>query len=164
MKIAIWVGSAAMLFTSTHELTLDPKNRLSIPSAIRSGMDAETQGTKFYIAPSAWRNSVSLFGDRYFEQIIARDHGSLKSGPAKLKFQTAFYAASTPLEMDKQGRVCIPQRVIDRCGLERDVVLSGAGDHLILWKKEAYEAFMADNEAQVMDVLWDAQSKSDSAG
>ena len=38
-----------MLFTGSYEHTIDAKNRLAIPSAIRGELDPETDGTRFYV-------------------------------------------------------------------------------------------------------------------
>jgi DNA-binding transcriptional regulator/RsmH inhibitor MraZ len=61
------------------------------------------------------------------------------------------------LDVDKQGRVVIPQRIMDQNELGRQVVLSGARDHLVLWNRGDFEAFMEENQRRHMDLLRRAQ-------
>jgi len=155
--VSQWVDSQHMLFTSTHELSMDAKNRLSIPASIRSAMDAKQDGTRFYLVPGDWNRTLNLYSDKYFERYAEKYHASLEPGPEKQMFETVFYAMATQLDVDKQGRVVIPQRIMDQNELNRQVVLSGARDHLVLWNREDFEAFMQENQRRHMDLLRRAQ-------
>jgi MraZ protein len=146
-----------MLFTSTHELSIDSKNRLSIPSSIRSAMDAKQDGTHFYLVPGDWKRTLNLYSDKYFERYAEKYHASLEPGPEKQMFETVFYAMATQLDLDKQGRVVIPQRIMEQNGLAKQVVLSGARDHLVLWNRDDFESFMEENQKRHMDLLRRAQ-------
>ena len=85
------VDSQHMLFTSTHELSIDSKNRLSIPASIRSAMDAKQDGTRFYLVPGDWNRTLNLYSDKYFEQYAEKYHASLEPGPEKQMFETVFH-------------------------------------------------------------------------
>jgi MraZ protein len=155
--VSHWVDSQHMLFTSIHELSIDSKNRLSIPAGIRSALDAKQDGTNFYLVPGDWNRTLYLYSDKYFERYAEKYHASLEPGPDKQMFETVFYAMATQLDLDKQGRVVIPQRIMDENDMGRQVVLSGARDHLVLWNRADFELFMSQNRARLPDLLRRAQ-------
>ncbi len=44
--------------------------------------------------------------------------------------------------MDAQGRIRIPERLVEFAGLSRDVVLVGVHDHAEIWDAAAWEVFL----------------------
>ena len=51
-----------------------------------------------------------------------------------------------PVELDRQGRVRIPQELVELVGLGREVVLLGVQDHLELWDRQRWEAYLAQKQ------------------
>ncbi|HOA74153.1 MAG TPA: hypothetical protein PL151_14915 [Phycisphaerae bacterium] len=153
-----------MLFTGTYELTIDSKNRLSIPASIRSAMDPEKDGTRFYLVPGSRRGTLSLYGDRYYEAYSEQYHASLPPAQEKEDFEDLFYSMAAILDVDRQGRVVLPQRLLDFAGISGPVTLTGARDHLVLWNRKDHEAFMAANQQRYQDLLRRAQQQAQRGG
>lgn len=147
-----------MLYTGTYELSIDPKNRLSIPSSVRSSMDPDKDGTCFYLVPGSRQGTLGLFGDKYYERYSEQYHASLPPAQEKEDFEDLFYSMASLLEVDKQGRVLLPQRLLDFAGISGAVTLTGARDHLVLWNRADHAAFMKANQQRYTDVLRRAQS------
>lgn len=148
-----------MLFTGTYELTIDNKNRLSIPASIRSGMDPKKDGTRFYLVPGSRRGTLSLYGDRYYEAYSEQYHASLPPAQEKEDFEDLFYSVASVLDCDKQGRVVLPQRLLDFASISGAVTLTGARDHLVLWNREQHQEFMQENQQRYQDILRRAQQQ-----
>ncbi len=149
-----------MLYTGTFELTIDPKNRLSIPAGIRRSMDPEQDGKGFYLVPGDWRGSLNLYADRYFNAFTQQRQASLEPGDEMEIFDAVFFGQATQLDIDKQGRVALPQWMLDMAKVGKQVMLSGARDHLILWDRAEYLQFMEDNGARYKDLLRQARAKT----
>ena len=49
-------------------------------------------------------------------------------------------AGATVCEVDKQGRILIPAVLREFAGLEKDVVLAGAGNRIEVWSSEKWAA------------------------
>ena len=66
----------------------------------------------------------------------------LKSLPLTNKnarqFARFFVAGATPCELDKQGRILVPQTLREFAGLEKDVVLTGNLNRIEVWSKEKW--------------------------
>lgn len=142
-----------MVFTGTYDLTIDPKNRLSIPAGVRAAMDPERDGTRFYVVPGSPKSTLSLYADRYFERYAEQYHAGLDPNDEREKFEQVFYSMATLVDIDKQGRVVLPQWILDRVDLGKQVTMTGSRDHLVLWKRAEYAAFMNQNWERYPDLL-----------
>lgn len=133
------------LLTGAFEYTIDAKNRLSIPAQIRNQLDVERDGTRFYLVPGARPGTLSIYPEKTFRRRHERRpnpeilHGDL------LNYTQVFYSMATLLEVDKQGRVLLPERHLRLASIGRDVYITGSGDHLDLWNKADYEKFAEEN-------------------
>lgn len=149
-----------MLYTGTFELAIDPKNRLSIPAGIRREMDPEQDGKGFYLVPGDWRGTLNLYADNYFREFSRQRNATLEPGDEMEVFDAVFFGQATPLDIDKQGRVALPQWMLDLAKVGRQVMLSGARDHLILWDRAEYLRFMEDNGNRYKDLLRQARART----
>lgn len=130
------------MFTGVHELTIDDKNRMSIPAGIRAGMDPEKQGTHFYVAPGQREQSLELFPDKYYSEYVERMHRALVDSPEADDVELFFTSMSALVEVDKQGRVLLPQQQLQLAGIGRQVTMLGDRDRLILVNRENGAAFV----------------------
>ena len=53
-------------------------------------------------------------------------------------FTRFFVAGATNCELDKQGRILVPQTLREFAGLEKDVVLTGNLNRIEVWSKEKW--------------------------
>lgn len=130
-----------MFLAGTYELTIDPKNRLSIPLAIRKKLNDARESQYFYLRPGRRRGTLALYPDRYYEALREQAPDDDLLSDDAYEYRQFEFSQSAPLEMDDQWRVLIPARVIQRAGLGRDVVMIGVRDHLEIWRKDEFEAF-----------------------
>ena len=56
-----------------------------------------------------------------------------------------FYSGAQAATCDKQGRVGLPQNLIEYAGLKRDVVLVGLSDGVEVWDAETWDAQLAES-------------------
>jgi MraZ protein len=134
-----------MLFTGTYECSIDSKNRLSIPANIRANMDPEVDGTRFYLVPGHRARVLNLYADKYFERNAGQMPLAIAPGQERADFRDVFFGLATLLDVDKQGRVVLPQRLLNFAHIGKQVTLSGSMDRLVLWNREPCDEFMVDN-------------------
>ncbi len=130
-----------MFLAGTYELSIDAKNRVSIPFAIRRKLSEERDGHSFYVVPGRRRGTLSLYAEKYYERLrgdLPPDDSLSDEAYAYRQFE---YSQSALLDPDSQGRVLLPERLLKRAGLGKEVVLIAVRDHLELWKREDFEAF-----------------------
>ena len=133
-----------MFFVGMFELTIDSKGRLSIPYAIRSKMNCDTDGRSFYIVPGQRRGTLTIYPERYFEQIREQVPSPEQLSESAYEWRQFEYSQGALLDPDNQGRVHIPERLLRRAGIGREVALIGVQDRLELWSRAEFDAFQDD--------------------
>ena len=126
-------------FFGEHELTIDVKNRLLIPSQIRKSLNAELDGTSFFVTLNG---TIPWFYPRgYFKELMDIQVGpNLSPSDSLQKFTHLKLSMADELEWDNQGRVLLTPSIMSRAqfGKDRDVTLIGSKDHLELWKRDTW--------------------------
>jgi transcriptional regulator MraZ len=138
------------------EHTLDDKNRLTLPARFRQelagglvvtrGMD----GCLFAYTRVDW--------DRLVETRLSGLDLLSQEGRRMQRF---FFSGATEAELDKQGRVGIPQALLEHAKLGRDVVVAGVHDHLEIWDRDAWRRELAEVEGSAEDVAERLAAKRD---
>ena len=129
------------------EHTIDDKNRLTLPARFRHvfaegvvvtrGMD----GCLFAYTRPEWERLVDT---RFAPLDLLSKEGR--------RMQRYFFAGATEAELDRQGRVGIPPRLLEHAQLGRDVVVAGVNDHLEIWDRAAWRRELAEVEGSAEDV------------
>ena len=129
---------AFAVFRSSYPLTIDEKNRLLIPAAIRKAMTAEVDGDGFYIKYGL-NGRPWLYAKRYYDMLALQKPGEMSPGEELQDADQYNYALVDELDWDKQGRVVVPDDLLKWAGLKKDVSLIGVNNHLELWDRADWE-------------------------
>ena len=141
------------MFRGRFEHTIDAKGRISIPSRFR-----EILGKKYDDRLVITNFDHCLVAFPYEEwSLLEQKVGTFslmkKETSAFFRF---FYSSAMDCEIDKQGRLLIPQTLRDYASLQKDVVLVGEGKRIEIFAKERWleEARKAEeNFDQIRDTL-----------
>lgn len=121
------------MFMGEYNHTIDAKGRLIIPSKFR-----EILGDAFVVTKGL---DGCLFV--YDNEEWKRFEEKLRSLPITNKearqFVRFFLAGATEAEVDKQGRILIPNVLREFAGLAKDVALVGVGSRIEIWSRERFE-------------------------
>src|SRR4051812_14442314 len=139
------------LLFGEYELTIDEKNRLPIPSAVRKMISPETDGEAFFMVVGINRRPW-LYSKRYYEELVMQVPAEMTPGEDRLAFDQLNFAMTSLLEWDAQGRVLIPEKTLKRTGLNKEVTLFGSRDHLEIWNRGDWEARREELEAQSSEI------------
>ncbi len=146
-----------MFIVGTYELTIDGKNRLSIPLAVRDRMDSHTDGKGFCVMPGRVAGTLAIYQDRYFERLSQKLQLPEDASDETYNWWVFARAMCVPCEPDAQGRIVLPRLLMDRAGIPRgEVTVVGVQDHLEVWTRAAFNRFL--------DEMWptypDARAKA----
>jgi MraZ protein len=122
-----------------YELNVDDKNRLLIPSEVRSRIRPEEHGDGYFLVIGINRHPW-LYPERYYEDLVTRQQTDITPAQDLLAFDQMHFALASRLEPDKQGRVLLPDKILKRAGIKKEVTLIGARDHLELWNRSDWDA------------------------
>lgn len=150
-----------MALTGTFVRNLDQKHRLAIPKRLREDF-GESRLTHLFVAPGTDR-SLSVYGSSAFEALAAQL--TAHTGPVadSRNYLRMFYARAERVEIDGQGRIRIPERLVELAGLQRSAVLLGVHDHVEIWDEGHWNSFIQEH-APKFDELANRAFQSESAG
>ena len=117
---------------------IDDKSRVTIPAKLRMEIGERVVLTR------GVDKCISIFTPEAFEDYkadyIENNRKSRKSARRLIRFLVGF---SHTLVIDKQGRVILPQDLIDYAGIEKEIVCVGCIDTIELWSKHGWDAEMS---------------------
>jgi MraZ protein len=135
-----------------HELTVDEKNRILVPSLVRKQLDPERDGEAFFLVTGR-DGRLWLYPERHYELLVSRDPSELTPSEDTLAFDRLMLGLASRVEWDKQGRVLLPDKALKRAGIGKEVTLVGARDHLELWNRADWESEREQLEARRRDLV-----------
>jgi MraZ protein len=139
-----------MLNTGWGPLKLDQRCRLGLPPEARSGYTTVGQQIEFYVGvlPAIAHPCVWMLSKGQYDALVKRldrvgdtEEGRLIKSATLGNFTTAI--------ADNQGRVILPQRLLDQAGIKEQVMLVGLGDRLEVWSSDALEALLKSKKEQI---------------
>jgi MraZ protein len=124
-----------LAFRGTFDHTLDAKNRLTVPARYRSTL---SDGVVIAL-PVDLETCVGVWRPEDYELYTERALAELPPlSPQLTELQRFFFGSSSDVELDAAGRIMVPRSLANHAGLEKDVVVVGAGDRLELWDKRRW--------------------------
>lgn len=123
------------MFIGEYQHAIDNKNRMIIPSKFR-----EELGAKFVITKGL---DGCLYAYTMEEWKIMED--KLKKLPLTSKdaraFVRFFFSGANEVEPDKQGRVLIPQNLLEYAAIEKEIVSIGVSTRIEIWSKARWDEY-----------------------
>jgi len=95
---------------------------------------------------------------------VEKLHKALTDSPEAADFELFFTSMSALLEVDKQGRVLLPQQQLQLAGIGRQVTLLGNRDRLVLLNRENGQTFVQEMWAKYRQMKLAAKRKLASGG
>jgi MraZ protein len=139
-----------------YELTVDDKNRLLIPSEVRRSIDQAEFGEAFFLVVGI--NKLPwIYPERYYERLATQVPVDITPAQDLLDFDQLYFARASRLDPDKQGRVVLPDKILKRVGIQKEVTLIGARDHLELWNRADWEARREELERRGQEIAMAAK-------
>lgn len=139
-----------------YELNVDDKNRLLIPSEVRRSINQAEHGDGYFLVIGINRLPW-LYPERYYERLVTQSPADITPAQDLLAFDQLHFAMASRIEPDKQGRVLLPDKILKRAGIQREVTLIGARDHLELWNRPDWEARREELERRGPEIAFAAK-------
>ena len=130
-----------MLLTGTHPRTLDDKKRLALPKRVRELLG---EPATLYLTPGP-DQSLWLYTADALERLAQKLDAAPATDAEARVFRRLYFAQTEAVDVDRSGRVLVPDRLAQFAGLTHDVVLLGVRDHLELWDAARWQAYLAEH-------------------
>ena len=125
------------MFIGTYEHTIDEKSRLTLPARFRDTLGESVvlarglDGVVAVYPRETWVTTVQA-------RVAALDPLSRRAR----ELQRFFFSGAAEADVDRQGRILVPAVLTRYANLERDVIVTGANDHLELWNPGTWNEHM----------------------
>lgn len=124
-----------MPFYGNYEHSLDGRGRVAVPAVYRRELQ---DGGVLRPSPDG---CLELYTPEGFEQETRRrlgEAGTERRGDRRRR--RGFFPVAFPVELDRQGRIVIPQEMREEAGLDGRVTLIGLGDYIEVWSHARWES------------------------
>jgi len=130
------------MFIGEFHHTLDDKGRMSIPVKFRADL---AQGA---VVTRGLDHSLFLYPKDEWQK-LAEKLAALPFGQADTRaFARLMLAGAMEVEIDKSGRVLLPEYLRTYAGLNKDAVVAGLYNRLEIWDEATWKTYAAQTEAE----------------
>jgi MraZ protein len=127
-----------MFFLGQFYHNLDEKGRLTIPSRFREVLAVESG----YIMQGFDRNLMVLTSNA-FESISQHVNQMSLADPKVRQLRRLLFSSANPIEIDRVGRILIPQILRQQAGLVNEAVIVGVNEFFEIWSPELWSEQMS---------------------
>jgi MraZ protein len=127
-------------FSGTHQNRRDAKGRVSVPAPFRNVLKAADGTAGLVLRPSHRHACIEGWPAAVFEGMAARLETMDVLSAAYDDLSTNLYSEAWPTEPDKEGRVMLPDSLVNHAGLGETVEFVGVGRIFQIWDPAAAAA------------------------
>ena len=128
------------MLMGTYEHSIDTKNRLIIPAKLK-----EQLGANITIIKDTDK-CLCLYSEEEWQKYTATFETLTKS---EAKVAARYICANAhQVQPDSQGRILIPQKMIDFAGITKNVVTVGCGKYVEIWAEERWNELNLEEEPE----------------
>ena len=127
-------------FLGTHQNRLDSKGRVSIPAPFRTHLRSEPDGpASAILRPSHKHPCIEAWPEAVFQTLAGPLDRLDMFSEDQDDLMMALYADATRVDADKEGRVLLPESLVQHAGLKDTVTFMGLGRTFQMWEPGAAE-------------------------
>ena len=123
------------MFIGEYQHSVDPKKRLALPSKFRKELGSKVVVTRgldkcLFVYPlKTWKE-------------LAEKLGTLPMGESGTRsFVRLMLAGAIDVDLDKQGRILLPDYLKEYAELDRSVIVAGLFNRLEVWNEDKWKAY-----------------------
>ena len=134
------------MFIGEYKHTLDEKGRLAIPVKYRFDLG---QGA---VVTRGLDSSLFLFPKEEWDKLAEKLAGLPLGQSNSRAFARLMLAGAMDVEIDKQGRLVLPEYLRQYAGLQKTVILAGLFNRLEIWDLARWETYKKETEHDASEI------------
>jgi MraZ protein len=144
------------MFRGLNSVALDAKGRMAIPARYRSVIHDESNSL-LVVTIDTEERCLLLYPYPKWEHIEEKLEALPSYNALTRRIQRLLIGHATELEMDRSGRILLPQLLRDYAGLDKSIMLVGQGAKFELWGESqwllARDAWLAEGVQETHEIL-----------
>ena len=152
------------MFLSTYANRLDKKGRVSVPASFRSYLSS--MGYNSVICyPSFNSTSIEACPQSRIEKLSDSIDSLNPFEENRDTFATSVLADSVNLHFDSEGRISIPNKLLDHAKIKNTMLFVGQGKTFQIWEPKLFEKFKSQARKKAnlnrASLKWETQFKKE---
>jgi len=131
------------MFIGEYHHSIDDKGRLAIPMKFRGDL------AKGAVVTRGLDTSLFLFPKEEWDKLAEKLAGLPLGQSNSRAFARLMLAGAMDVEVDKQGRVVLPEYLREYASLSKQVVVAGLYNRLEIWNAEKWQTYKTSIEQDV---------------
>ena len=123
---------------------VDDKGRIILPAKFREGLDPDDK--EVFVAAKGLTGCVAIYTKGRWGLILERFDSAPWAQPEALRVSRVLASQAEDAPHDKQGRMRIPQPLLDQAGIKREVTIIGANNRIEVWAQEKWQEYLEESE------------------
>ncbi len=137
------------IFFGEYHYTVDEKNRVFIPSRLRERLN---RYGKFLILLRGLDRCILIYPESIWEDLSQKIQELPLTSREARQFSRYIFSGTYQCEMDSQGRVSLPGPLKEYAGIDKEVVIIGAGNRVEIWGKEEWDEHFREMGDKIDDI------------
>ncbi|MBN9292997.1 MAG: division/cell wall cluster transcriptional repressor MraZ [Flavobacteriia bacterium] len=133
-----------------YEVKLDAKGRFLFPAGLRKQLSPAAQEN--FMLNKGFEECLTLYPMNEWDKLSAKLSRLNLFKPKNRMFYRLFHQGAKQVTLDNAGRILVPTALMERVGLDKDVMLIAYNDRIEIWDKENYFRLIDDNMADFADL------------
>jgi MraZ protein len=133
-----------------YEVRLDAKGRFLFPASLRKQLNPAAQ--EKFMLNKGFEDCLTLYPMNEWDRLSEKLSKMNLFKPKNRMFYRLFHQGAKSIALDGVGRVLIPTMLMERVGLDKDVMLIAYNDRIEIWDKTKYFDIIEGNMADFADL------------
>jgi len=134
------------MFIGEYQHNIDQKGRLAVPAKFRAIL------TKGAVVTKGLDDCLSLYTKEEWGKLAPKLAGLPLAKANARAFARLMLAGAMDLEIDKQGRLLIPDYLRQYAGMKKKVVITGLYNRLEIWDEAKWNKYKQGTETKSSDI------------
>lgn len=134
------------MFIGEYSHNLDEKGRLAIPKKYRGDL------AKGAVVTRGLDNCLFLYPKAEWDKLADKLAGLPISKANTRAFARLMLAGAMDVELDKQGRIILPEYLRQYAGMKKKLVVTGLMNRMEIWDEGKWEAYKKSTEEDSSDI------------
>ena len=123
------------MFTGEYRHAVDAKGRIAVPARFRAQLDGGA-------VVARWLDTcLAIFPLAAWEELATKVGSLPMTDPNARLLQRQLFAGAFETELDRQGRVLVPQGLRAFAGLEDEAMVLGSREHAEIWAPARWDSY-----------------------
>lgn len=134
------------MFLGEFEHTIDDKGRVAVPARFREALG------EGLILTRGFERCLQAFPRAYWNQLSEKINALSIGSEQARALRRLLFSTAAEAEVDRQGRILIPQNLREYAGLAEQAVITGMDTYFELWSTERWSEMLTKIDSSGVDI------------